>query len=93
MKIVYTESFTSRLEKQLLYIAKDNPSAATRLKIDILRKIKEIPDNPYRYRKSKYFENESIRELIFKGYTIVFHLHLVEKRIEVFGFVKFQEVP
>jgi len=56
-----------------------------------LNRIKEIPANPYRYRKSIYFEEESIRDLIFKGYTIVFRI--AKEHIEVFGFVKYQNEP
>lgn len=91
MKIVYKATFVDRLEKQLRYIARDNPSAAKRLKKDIINKIKSIPLNPRLFRKSIYFEDETIRDLIFKGYTIVFRV--TKNQVEVFGFVKFQEKP
>ena len=91
MKIVYKESFVIRLEKQLEFIKKDNPTAAKKFKKELLKRIKSIPVNPYIFRKSIYFEDNSIRDLIFKGYTVVFRI--VEKQIEVFGFVKFQENP
>lgn len=54
-------------------------------------RIKEIPINPYILRKSIYINNNLNRDLIFKGYTIVFRIH--NKRIEVFCFVKYQEKP
>ncbi|MGE4289735.1 MAG: type II toxin-antitoxin system RelE/ParE family toxin [Salinivirgaceae bacterium] len=91
MKIVYKESFVSRLERQLKYISLDNPNAARRLKKDLITKIKKISSNPQIYRKSIYFEDNSIRDLIFKGYIIVFRINT--DQIEVFGFVKFQENP
>lgn len=91
MKIVYKESFVERLEKQLKYIAKDNPTAAKRFKKNIVEKIKSIPSNPKLFRKSIYFEDETIRDLIFKEYTVVFRI--TKAQIEVFGFVKFQENP
>jgi hypothetical protein len=43
------------------------------------------------FRKSIYFENSNIRDLIFKGYTVVFRIN--EEQIEVFGFVKYQNNP
>jgi hypothetical protein len=46
---------------------------------------------PYAYRKSIYFNDKNIRDLIFKGYTIVFRI--TENKIEIFGFVKYQEKP
>ncbi len=89
MKIVYKESFVIRFEKQLEFIKKDNPTAARNFKKELLKRIKSILLNPYLYRKSIYFNDISIRDLIFNGYTIVFKI--AEKRVEVFGFVKFQE--
>ena len=79
MKIIYTENFVLRLEKQLKFITKDKPLAAKKFKTDILANIKSISSNPYLFRKSIYFEDNSIRDLIFKGYTIVFRIK--EKQI------------
>jgi len=73
------------------YIANDSPAAALKFKKDLLNKIKTIPSNPLIFRKSIYFDNDSIRDLIFKGYTIVFKI--TNNQIEVFGLVKFQENP
>ncbi len=56
-----------------------------------MNRIREIPDNPLKYRKSVYFQEESIRDLIFKGYTVVFRIS--ENRIEIFGFLKHQQKP
>ncbi len=89
MKIIYKESFINRFENQLDFIAEDKLSAARKFKKELLERIKEIPSNPYSYRKSIYFENVLIRDLIFKGYTIVFRIN--EDQIEVFGFVKYQQ--
>lgn len=91
MRIVYKETFVQRLAKQLQFIAIDNPTAAKRFKKNLTEKIKKIPDNPKIYRKSIYFEDESIRDLIYKGYTVVFRIS--KNQIEIFGFVKFQQSP
>ncbi len=91
MKIVFKDTFLIRLENQIEYISCDSPKRARKFKSDLLGRIKEIPANPYRYRKSIYFEEESIRDLIFKGYTIVFRI--ANENIEVFGFVNYQKAP
>ncbi|QHI36299.1 hypothetical protein IMCC3317_16590 [Kordia antarctica] len=91
MKIIYKDTFVERFEKQLKYIAKNNPKSARKLKSELLQRIKSIPENPYLFRKSIYFENDSIRDLVHKGYTIVFRIH--ENQIELFGFIRFQEKP
>ncbi len=88
MTISFKDTFVNRLESQVKYIAKDNPGAARKFKNELLNKLKAIPGNPYRFRKSIYFEDVLIRDLIFKGYTIVFRIN--KDIIEVFGFVKFQ---
>lgn len=90
MKILFKDTFIYRLEKQLDYISMDSPRNARKFKAELLSRIKKIPSNPYRYRKSIYFENANIRDLIYKGYTVVF---LISNNIEVFGFVKFQKTP
>ena len=91
MKVVFKDTFIIRLENQIEYIALDSPERARKFKSDLLRSIKKIPSNPYIYRKSIYFEEESIRDLIFKGYTIVFRIS--EDSIQVFGFLKYQKDP
>lgn len=91
MKILFKESFLKRLENQIEYISLDSPKRARKFKNDLLNRIKEIPENPYKYRKSIYFENQTIRDLIFKGYTVIFRIN--ENLIEVFGFVKYQKNP
>lgn len=91
MKISFKDTFVIRLGKQLDYIALDSPANARRFKTDLLRMIKRIPSNPYKHRKSIYFNDQNIRDLIFKGYTIVFRIN--NDAIEVFGFVKYQNNP
>lgn len=91
MKIIFKDTFINRLENQLHFIANDSPRNARRFQTELFKLIKEIPSNPFRYRKSIYFNDPSIRDLIFKGYTIVFRIN--DQVIEVFGFVKYQNSP
>ena len=91
MRIVYKDTFVKRLEKQLQYIAENSPTSANKLKVGLIKRIKSIPENPYLFRKSIYFENELIRDLIYKGYTVVFRIN--ENQIEIFGFTRYQERP
>ena len=91
MKIVFKDTFINRLEDQLNYIALDSLGRARKFKSDLFHRIKQIPANPYLSRKSIYFNDETIRDLVFKGYTIVFRVN--DNDIEIFGFVKFQNHP
>lgn len=90
-KIVFGDGFVSRLERQIRYIARNNPQNARKFKNSILARIKEIAQNPYACRKSIYFDNKEIRDLIYKGYTIVYVI--TDKSIDVFGFLKQQKEP
>lgn len=91
MRIVYKDSFVKRLEVQIDYIAQDKPIAANKFKHDLLDKIIEASKNPLMCRKSIYFNEDFICDLIFKGYTIVFRIN--SDQLEIFSFVKFQEKP
>jgi plasmid stabilization system protein ParE len=91
MKIVLKDTFLNRLEEQINYIATDNPTRAREFKNEVLEKVKAIPRFPYRCRKSIYFDEENIRDLVFRGFTIVYRI--TEARIEVFGFVKYKNTP
>jgi len=93
MKIKVLKSFRDKLNHQVEFIAKDKPGAARKFKTGILRKIKEIPQMPLKNRKSIFFEKDEIRDLIFKGYIIVYRINYDDDSIEVFGFTKFENNP
>lgn len=90
MKISFSDGFVSALLDQVDYIAKDKPAAARKFKNDLLKKISKDLKHPFNYRKSIYFEDEFIRDYIFKGYTIVFKIDLKRQTLFVFGFIKHQ---
>jgi plasmid stabilization system protein ParE len=91
MKVIYKKSFVKRLERQVEYIAVNNPQNALKFKNELFVKLRKISKNPYAFRKSVYFDKDEIRDVVFKGYTIVFRIN--KNTIEVFGFTKFQEKP
>jgi len=93
MKLKFKSTFTDRLSRQVRYISHDSPFRARRFKDNLIKHIKKIPRNPYSYRKSIYFEDNTIRDLIFKGYCITFRINEKENSIEIFGFTKYQENP
>ena len=93
MKIKVLKSFRDKLNSQIEFIARDKPGAARKFKSEILRKIMEIPHMPLKNRKSIFFEKDEIRDLIHKGYIIVYRINFKENCIEVFGFTKFEENP
>ena len=70
MRIVYDPAFLSNIQKIWNYIAEDSPKRADRFLSDLRVRLESLPSFPYRCRKSIWFEEEKIRDLIFKGYTV-----------------------
>ena len=93
MKVKIAEIFYKKFLRQIDYISNDKPGAARKFKTDIFDKLKELPSMPYKNRKSVFYEEDYIRDLIFKGYIIIYRIKEEEKVIEVFGFVKYIEKP
>lgn len=93
MKVKIAEIFNKKFLNQLEYISNDKPGAARKFKTDIFNKLKELPSMPYKNRKSIFYEEDNIRDLIFKGYIIIYKIKEEQKEIEVFGFMKYIEKP
>lgn len=85
MKIRFEEDFLDSLSSKIEYIAKDNPSAAKRFKKELLSACCNIENMHYKHRKSIYHNDESVRDLVFKGYVVVY---LIESEmISVFALI------
>ena len=93
MRLNILTSFKLKLNEQVEFIAKDKPSAARKFKSELIERIKAVTQMPYKNRKSIFFDREDIRELIYKGYIIVYKINDKENAIEVFGFTKYEENP
>lgn len=93
MKLKISKSFRDKLNHQVEYIAKDKPAAARKFKNDILTALKEILEMPYKNRASIFFERNDIRDLVIKGYVIVYRVNDEKDTIEVFGFSKYTNNP
>lgn len=89
MQIIFKSSFTSALDGILDYISEDSLSQAILFNSELHQKIKDIPLMPYKCRKSVHYNNDDIRDMIFKGYTIAY---LVDKeQIIILGILKYKK--
>ncbi|MGG7048918.1 MULTISPECIES: type II toxin-antitoxin system RelE/ParE family toxin [unclassified Campylobacter] len=70
--VIYRKQFLSELKVIFDFIAKDSHQRAVKFRDELLNKIDFISNMPFICRKSQHFSDESIRELIFKGYVIPF---------------------
>ncbi|RLA76117.1 MAG: type II toxin-antitoxin system RelE/ParE family toxin [Epsilonproteobacteria bacterium] len=69
----------------LKHIANDKITASKEFKQDLNKQIADIPNFPYKYRKSIYFNDENIRDMIFKKYTINYEIDLNQNTIFIFS--------
>ena len=83
MHIRRHSDFTEHLFEILDYIARDNFSASLHFLSDLNDHIRHIVDFPYQHRRSIYFDDDTVRDMIFHGYTIVYEIHPEEDLIEI----------
>lgn len=76
MNIVFTENFEIRLKAILDFIALHSINAAILFHDELYAKIAKIPQMPYSFRKNQLLNNENVRDLIYKGYVVVFKITL-----------------
>ena len=81
MKIIRAEEYQKELLVILKYIAKDKLTASRKFKQDLNIQINKITTFPYKYRPSLYFDDENIRDMTFKTYTINYEIDLNKNTI------------
>ncbi len=91
MIVSISSNFRKLLTEQVRYIYKDKPKAALKFRKDLLKNIKKYLKEPFHFKKSRYFENENIRDYVFKGYVAVYEVNVEQKIVSVFGFIKYKD--
>ncbi len=83
MLINKSEKFKKNFKYIFEYIAKDKINAASSFRKELNISLNKLDNFPYKSRKSIYFNNENIRDMIFKGYTVIYEINLNDNIIEV----------
>ena len=83
MRIELDDRFKQNFQTILEHIAKDTITAAHNFKNELFKQIKNLTNFPYKYRKSFYFDDENVRDMIFRGYTIVYEIDVDEDIIVI----------
>jgi plasmid stabilization system protein ParE len=89
VRIVYEEQFRGQLLAILDFIARDNPAAARMFRDSLKSRIEKIPELPLACRKSRYFNDDTLRDLIFMGYTAIYRI--TSDEIRMLDLFKWQE--
>lgn len=85
MKIIRTEEYQKELLVILKYIAKDKITASKKFKQDLNIQINQIPVFPYKHKSSIYFDDENIRDMVFRKYTLNYEINLNQNTIFIFS--------
>ncbi len=91
MIVSISNEFLKLLTEQVRYIYKDKPRAALKFRKDLLKSIKKDLKQPFHFKKSRYIDNENVRDYVFKGYTCVYEIDVEQDVIIVFGFIKYKD--
>lgn len=90
MKIIKSKKFSDNLENIAFFIAKDSVDMAIKFIDDLEKNIEDLDFFPYKYRKSEYFNNEEIRDFVFKGYTIPYFIDKSNQNIVLLTIFKYR---
>jgi len=88
MVIVRKREYLDELKHILSFIAKDSVERAKYFRQQLDSRIDDLVNFPYKYRHSLHHDSIEVRDLIFKGYTIVYRINAAEEKIEIIEIFK-----
>jgi len=88
VKIVRKKEYLDELKNIISFIALDSVNRAKIFKEQLDSKIEDVIHFPYKYKQSIHHTNKEVRDLIFKGYTIVYRIDNERKTIEIIEIFK-----
>jgi len=91
MQIIRDTNYLQKLQSIMEYIAQDSVNQALKFQVDLDEIIHDIPDMPFKYKKSIYFNDKNIRDLVFKGYVVPYKIDHVKNQIIIIGINKYME--
>jgi len=83
MQIKRSTRYKKNLFQILDYIAQDKLSASENFLNELDTLINNLPNFPFKFRKSQYFDDENIRDMVYKGYTIIYRINERKKSIDI----------
>ena len=89
MTIVKDIKYNRRLYQIMAYIAQDKKSAVIKFEKALNKQINNLTQFPYKYRKSYYFDDNRYRDMVFKGYTVIYKVE--PGTIKILDIFKWQE--
>lgn len=91
MQIIRDISYLQKLQSIMEFIAQDSVNQAIKFQVELDEIIDDISNMPFKYRKSIYFNDNNIRDLIYKGYVIPYKIDTAKNQIIIIGINKYME--
>ena len=91
MQIIRDTNYLLKLQSIMEYIAQDSLNQALKFQVDLDETIDDIPNMPFKYKKSIYFNDKNIRDLVFKGYVVPYKIDTAKNQIIIIGMNKYME--
>ena len=89
MQIIRDEFYLSKIDEIIDYMAQSSVESAIRFLNKLDDKIDNLDNMPFKFRQSIYYENENIRDFIFKGYTIPYLIDIQKEVIVILDIFKY----
>ena len=83
MQINRSTRYKNNLFQILNYIAQDKFSASENFLNELDKLINNLPNFPFKFRKSEYFDDENIRDMVYKGYTVIYKVNEVKSTVDI----------
>lgn len=88
MKVLLTDNYIKRLNRQIQYIAEDKALAARNFKAELSKRIVELQKFPFKHRESIFYPSKENRDLVYKGYVIVYNVDSINQTITIITIIK-----
>ena len=82
-KIVFARPAISDLESLVAFISRDNSKAAEQFGYAIIARAETLKDFPFLGRIVPEFKNETLREIVYRPYRIVYRIRKEHETIEI----------
>lgn len=89
MQIIKDELFKENLQVVLKYIAQDSKTKASKFNKQLSVQVNKLDNMPFKFRQSNYYDDNNIRDFIFKGYTIPYLVDEEKELIVVLDIFKY----
>jgi len=88
MKILRKKEYTTALKIIIKYISKDSKNRALNFKNQLDKQVNNLDNFPYKFRQSKHHSDKNVRDMTFKGYSIIYFVEEDKDRISVVDIFK-----